>query len=273
MRRLLVRDRRRERVPPAPFAIAAMVEFGVLLLLERWSPLRPSTGGKMKRIASNAVIAAGGGLLTGTVEQRAMERLTATVVRRRMGLLQRLELPPAAETTLAIILLDYTLYLWHVLTHHFPALWRFHRVHHADRDLDVTTALRFHFGEMALSIPFRAAQVALIGVSPRALSIWQGALVLSIQFHHSNVRLPLRLERWLSWIVTTPRLHGIHHAQDPWLRNANWSSGLAIWDVVHRTRLASAPQPIIGESSLADASDVRLARMLALPFIEAARGP
>jgi len=86
-----------------------------------------------------------------------------TAVRRRRGLVQRLPLSPAAETAASVVLLDYTLYLWHVLTHRVPLLWRFHEIHHADRDLDVTTAMRFHAGEMALSIPFRAAQIRVLG--------------------------------------------------------------------------------------------------------------
>jgi fatty acid hydroxylase family protein len=154
------------------------------------------------------------------------------------------------------------------LTHRVPFLWRFHRVHHADRDLDVTTALRFHFGEMALSVPFRAAQVALIGVSPRALSIWKAALLASIMFHHSNVRLPARIDRALSRLVMTPRLHGIHHARDPRLRETNWSSGLVVWDTLHGTLLRDAPQPTIGVPGLEGSEDVRLGRMMALPFRE-----
>jgi sterol desaturase/sphingolipid hydroxylase (fatty acid hydroxylase superfamily) len=146
----------------------------------------------------------------------------------------------------ALVLLDYTLYLWHVLTHRVPLLWRLHAIHHADRDLDVTTAVRFHVGEMLLSIPFRAAQVRVIGASPRALTLWQALLLGSILFHHSNLRLSERADRWLSWLVVTPRLHGIHHAIDARLRESNWSNGLALWDVLHGTRMAGVPQPEIG---------------------------
>src|SRR5215208_1822575 len=103
--------------------------------------------------------------------------------------------------------MDYTLYLWHMLTHRVPALWRFHQVHHCDLDMDASTALRFHFAEMAISVPYRAAQVAVLGVAPRPLSIWQTFLFVSILFHHSNLRLPLWLERRLSWMIVTPRMH------------------------------------------------------------------
>src|SRR5919198_2117782 len=162
------------------------------------------------------------------------------------GFLQSFPVPGFLRPIFAIVLLDYTLYLWHVLTHRVPLLWRFHAIHHADRDLDVTTAVRFHVGEMALSIPFRAAQVRAIGASPRALTLWQALLLASILFHHSNLRLSERADRGLSCLVVTPRLHGIHHAVDPRLRESNWSNGLALWDVLHGTRMAGVPQPEIG---------------------------
>ena len=114
---------------------------------------------------------------------------------------------PAHVATAPVIMMDYTLYCWHVLIHRVPALWRFHAVHHVDLDMDASTALRFHFGEMAMSVPYRAAQVAMIGVSPRALSIWQALLFLSVMFHHSNVRLPRSFERWLVRFIVTPRMH------------------------------------------------------------------
>jgi Fatty acid hydroxylase superfamily len=124
-------------------------------------------------------------------------------------LLPRLRLPSLVETALAVLLLDYTLYIWHVLTHKVPLLWRLHRVHHSDLDLSASTALRFHFVEMIVSAPWRAAQVALIGVSPRQLSLWQTLTTMAILFHHSNIRLPLAIERALARVVA-PRMHGIH---------------------------------------------------------------
>src|SRR3546814_2584537 len=105
----------------------------------------------------------------------------------------------------------YTLYVWHLLLHRVPLLWRCHVAHHVDLDLDASTALRFHFAELALSVPWRAAQIVLIGVSPRALSVWQTALLLSVLFHHSNARLPPAMERRLNRLIVTPRMHGIHH--------------------------------------------------------------
>jgi sterol desaturase/sphingolipid hydroxylase (fatty acid hydroxylase superfamily) len=169
---------------------------------------------------------------------------------------------------LAVVLLDYTLYIWHVLTHRVPWLWRFHLVHHVDRDLDASTALRFHAGELALSIPWRAAQIAAIGVPPDALRIWQNMLLLSILFHHSNVELPIDVERLVARIIVTPRLHGIHHSDVPEETDSNWSSGLTVWDYLHRTLRCDVPQQAItiGVAAYATAADVTLANSLALPF-------
>ncbi len=134
-----------------------------------------------------------------------------------------------------MVLLDYGLYLWHVLTHKVQLLWRFHLVHHIDLDLDASTAIRFHIGEMLLSVPWRLAQARVAGASPMAISIWQTCLLMSILFHHSNVRLPIGVERRLRYLVATPRLHGVHHRPERTCLNSNWSSGLSIWDFIHRT--------------------------------------
>jgi sterol desaturase/sphingolipid hydroxylase (fatty acid hydroxylase superfamily) len=167
-----------------------------------------------------------------------------------------------------VVLLDYTLYIWHVLTHRVPFLWRFHIVHHADLDMDASTALRFHFGELALSVPWRAAQIAVIGVSPGAYAFWQTALFLSILFHHSNVRLSLGLERRLNRFVVTPRMHGIHHSVIQDETNSNWSSGLTIWDWVHGTLLLDVPQEAvtIGVPAYRTPDAVTLAKVIVMPF-------
>src|SRR5207248_599926 len=143
-----------------------------------------------------------------------------------------------------------------------------HLVHHVDLDLDASTALRFHFGEMLLSIGYRALQIALLGVTPLAVSIWTAVLFASILFHHSNVRLPLGLERRLvPWIVT-PRMHGIHHSTVRAERDTNFSSLLSVWDRLHRTLRLNVPQSVvrIGVLGHLEPDEVTFGRIQLLPF-------
>lgn len=250
----------------APLVVGA---FGALWWLERRRPLRRGAGEpKLRREARNLSVAATAALALRLAEQPVAERLTALVERRKLGLLKLAPLPAWAETALAVLLLDYTLYLWHVATHRAPALWRFHAVHHADLGLDASTALRFHFGELIVSVAWRALQIVLIGVSPLALSVWQTLLMLSVLFHHSNVRLPLALERRLNALVVTPRMHGIHHSTVREESDANWSSGLAVWDRLHGTLRLNVPQASveIGVPAYRDPAELTLTKILAMPF-------
>lgn len=244
------------------------VTFLTLAWLERQRPLRRTVEAPVRRTTRNFAIAALGAAAVHVAEAPVVSRVAILAERRHWGLLRRLRLPAWVETTLAVVLMDYTLYLWHILTHKVPLLWRFHLVHHIDLDLDASTAIRFHFGELAISTPWRAAQIVAIGVSPRALSIWQTALLMSILFHHSNVRLPYAIERRLARLVVTPRLHGIHHSQVRTEMDSNWSSGLAIWDRLHRTWRLDVPQSAItiGVPGFENPENVTLRRMLALPF-------
>ncbi len=111
-----------------------------------------------------------------------------------------------------------------------------------DLDMDASTAMRFHFGAMVLSVPWRAAQIVALGVSPHSLSVWQTATLMEILFHHSNVALPVDLERCLSRLVVTPRMHGIHHSIVPEETASDWSSGLTVWDWLHGTLRLNVPQ-------------------------------
>ncbi len=252
----------------APLMIGA---FGALLWLERRRPLRRRTvEPKLTRDARNLAVAAVGAAALRIAERPVVEPLTQLVERRRWGLLKRVHLPLWLEVALAVVLLDYTLYVWHVLTHRVPLLWRFHVAHHADLDLDASTALRFHFGELALSVPWRAAQVALIGVSPLALSVWQTLLLLSIMFHHSNVGLPIKTERRLNRLIVTPRMHGIHHSIVPEEAASNWSSGLTVWDWLHGTLRLNVPQDeiMIGVPAYREPEEVELIKVLEMPFVE-----
>jgi sterol desaturase/sphingolipid hydroxylase (fatty acid hydroxylase superfamily) len=242
--------------------------FVVLTALERRRPLRRVRETKWRHVSRNIVLAGAAAATVNLLERPVVEPLAKVVQRRRFGLLYMCRLPPPLHLILAVVLLDYTLYVWHVLTHRIPWLWRFHLVHHVDRDLDASTALRFHAGELALSIPWRAMQIAAIGVPANALLIWQNIVLLSILFHHSNVELPIGVERFVARVIVTPRLHGIHHSNVPEETNSNWSSGLTVWDYLHGTLRLDVPQQAItiGVPAYPMPADVTLANSFALPF-------
>ena len=244
--------------------------FGALVWLERRRSLRRPVEAQVRHQARNLAVAAISAAALQITERPVVERLTALVQRRQCGLLKRLSWPAWIEVMLAVILLDYTLYIWHVLTHRVPLLWRFHIVHHVDLDLDASTALRFHFAELVISVPWRAAQILVLGVSPLSFSVWQTFLFLSIMFHHSNVRLPIKIERVINRLLVTPRMHGIHHSMLRAETNSNWSSGLTLWDYLHGTlRLNVAQEEIsIGVPAYHEPEEVTLEKILRLPFGE-----
>jgi len=244
--------------------------FGALWWLEQRRPLRQTIEGKPGRNARNLAVAALGAAALQLAERPVIAPLTALVERRNLGLLRRLRLAAWMEVTLAVVLLDYTLYLWHVLTHRVSCLWRFHLVHHVDLDLDASTALRFHFGELICSVPWRAAQVLALGITPASFSAWQRLLFLSILFHHSNLRLPIRIERWLNRLLVTPHMHGIHHSMVSGEMNSNWSSGLTLWDRLHGTLKLNVPQEeiTIGVPAYRRTEELTLMNILKLPFGE-----
>lgn len=244
-----------------------LAAFAVIAWTESRTALRRRVERRLVHTGRNAVVAALAGTAVQLLEAPVVGPVAVMVARRRIGLLRRFSLPRWLDTIAAAILMDYTLYLWHILVHRVPALWRFHLVHHVDLDLDASTALRFHFGELALSIPWRVAQIAAIGTTPRALSAWQTATLLSIMFHHSNVALPRRLERALTWVVVTPRLHGIHHSVVGDEINSNWSSGLTLWDRLHGTlNLDLTREVVVGVPGFRTPDAVALRRILALPL-------
>jgi sterol desaturase/sphingolipid hydroxylase (fatty acid hydroxylase superfamily) len=246
----------------APIALGA---FGLLVWLERRRPLRRSVEPANRHDARNLAVGAAGALAVRLVEAPVVEPLAALVERRGWGLLKLVRLPAWLEVALAVVAMDYTLYVWHVLTHKVPFLWRLHALHHADLDLTATTAVRFHFVELAISTPWRAAQVAAIGVSPRALSVWQTLLFVSILFHHSNLRLPADVEARLARLLVTPRLHGIHHSEVQDEMDSNWASVLTVWDRLHGTYRDDVRQERIRIGVQGYEEPLGLADLLALP--------
>ena len=234
---------------------------------EKWRPLRRATQDEPGRSVTNLALGAMSMTVINLVEKPMTQPLAERAERGRRGIAQWLPAPAWVRDAAAVLLMDYMIYLWHIATHKVPALWRFHVVHHADLDLDTTNALRFHAVDMAISAPFRALQVAVLGVSPRALQVWQGWFFLAIWFHHSNLRLPERWERRLARVVTTPRMHGIHHSSVRDETASNWSSGFALWDHLHGTFRLDVPQEAIAIGVPGYAQELGVRDSLALPFV------
>ncbi|MDQ6733900.1 MAG: sterol desaturase family protein [Nitrospirota bacterium] len=249
-------------------SLVVLGTFALLFYLERRRPLRRIVESPIRRTGRNLAMAGLAAVALRLAEQPVTQKLTTLVESRRWGLLRMAGLPNWMDAVIAVLLLDYTLYLWHVLTHRVPWLWRMHVVHHVDLDLDASTALRFHVAELFVSILWRAGQILCIGVRQRTLSLWQALTLLSVLFHHSNVRLPVALERRLVHFIVTPRMHGIHHSIVDNETNSNWSSGLTIWDRLHGTLRLDVPQSAItiGVPAYRAPADVRLCSLLMMPF-------
>jgi sterol desaturase/sphingolipid hydroxylase (fatty acid hydroxylase superfamily) len=254
-----------------PSWLSGILIFGTMVTVvytELKRPLREQTQDKVRRDVRNAAMSLLTAATISLTEKPLTTPLSQAVVRNRWGLLKLRRLPVGIDIFLSIVLLDYTLYVWHVLTHKVPFLWRFHQVHHVDLDLDASTALRFHAVEMALSAPWRAAQVLVFGVSTKGLALWQTLTLMEILFHHSNIRLPLGLERWLCRIIVTPRMHGIHHSIVREETDSNWSTIFSWPDYVHGTLKLNVPQNeiTIGVPAYRDPEELTFGKLMTMPF-------
>jgi len=165
------------------------------------------------RIVVNLVISALSFIAAVTLVKPAAQSALRWSDTKSFGLVHLVALPEWAQFAISFLLMDLAFYYWHLANHRLPFLWRFHNVHHIDPDLDVSTAFRFHFGEIALSSCFAIVQVSLIGISAWAFAAYQLAFQAEVVFHHSNLRLPIGFERLLSKVIVTPRMHGIHYSQ------------------------------------------------------------
>ncbi|MBI1778355.1 MAG: sterol desaturase family protein [Proteobacteria bacterium] len=247
---------------------------GMLAAMAAWevlAPRRQRVVSRWVRWPSNFGIVVLNTVLIRALFPVAAVGLAALGEERGWGLLNNLALPDWAKIVLATVLLDLTTYLQHVMFHAVPALWRLHRMHHADLDFDVTTGARFHPIEILLSMGLKLAVVAALGVPAVGVLIFEVALTATALFNHGNVRLPQRADRVLRWIVVTPDMHRVHHSTVPNETNSNFGFNLPWWDWLLGTYLA---QPIagheamtIGLDSFRDPGQLRLDRMLGQPFV------
>ncbi len=152
-----------------------------------------------------------------------------------IGLANLLPLPATTKPLVIFVLFDIWMYFWHKANHRFGFLWRFHRAHHADIEMDTTTALRFHPGELILSTFFRLPVVILLGMSIAQLAFYETLLNLSTLFHHSNLAVPEKWDRMLRTVVVTPNMHRVHHSVERFETDSNFTSLLSFWDRLNRT--------------------------------------
>lgn len=162
------------------------------------------------------------------------------------GLLNSVNMPSAVRWLAAIILLDAWTYAWHWMNHAVPFFWRFHRLHHSDRAMDVTTATRFHTVEIAASSILRVPVFVILGVRIDELAVYEVLLFACVQFHHANIALPERLDRVLRWVIVTPFMHKVHHSVKMTEANSNYGSLFTWWDRIFRTmRWVRDPRAIV----------------------------
>lgn len=252
----------------AQLLLTLAILMALLFALERFAPLRTPRRPLLGRLLVNLLVSGSAFLTANVLVRPAVLATLRWTSDRPFGLAHVVALPVPAEWLLSFLLLDLTFYWWHRANHELPFLWRFHNVHHIDPDLDVSTAFRFHFGEVAFSTVFRAVQIGLLGVSAPVFAAYELVFQANTLIHHSNVRWPLGVERLVNLVLVTPRMHGIHHSQAREETNSNYSVVFAWWDRLHRTRRADLGKPgiVIGVPAYSNPEDNTVTSALILPF-------
>ncbi len=243
---------------------------GVLffLLLELTASYRPPSVSKARRWLTNLPLA----LFNGGIYLLIFGGLIAALLLNSEpggpGLLNARELPGWLGLIAGVLILDFFIWLWHLLNHQVPLLWRFHRVHHSDLNMDVSTASRFHLGEIMLSGLVRLAVIYTFGISLVAYLIFEILVNLSIQFHHSSLRVNPALERLWALLLVPPFLHRIHHSIKIRERDSNYGVIFSLWDRICGTLVTRVEQEgiVIGLGSHRDFARLGFFRLLLMPF-------
>ncbi len=247
--------------------------FIVFALCASWEwvfPRKTRTRSRWLRWPSNlGLVALNSVILTIVMPILAIEAATQAT-QSNLGLLNWIGAPLAVNIVLSVLLLDCVIYWQHRIFHKVPLLWRLHRVHHADRDIDVTTGARFHPIEIWLSMWIKIAAVMTIGVSPIAVLIFEILLNGSAMFNHSNGYLAKPADKMLRKFVVTPDFHRVHHSVIPRETHSNFGFFLSVWDYLFSSYLA---QPEKGHSNVEiglpifkEASEQRIDKLLTQPF-------
>jgi sterol desaturase/sphingolipid hydroxylase (fatty acid hydroxylase superfamily) len=212
------------------------------LAVELLAPYRKSSVSKARRWINNMTLTVFNTLILQLVLAGAAITTAAYVTAHQLGVLNLVPLPAWGKLLATVVFMDFMLYVWHLLNHEVPFLWRFHRVHHSDLNMDVSTATRFHVGELAISAVIKISLVFFLGASIIGVLIFESATVLCAQFHHSSLKVPGWFER-IFWILfVPPSMHRIHHSVIIKERNTNYGTILSTWDRWLGTLLTNVDQ-------------------------------
>ena len=204
--------------------------FAIMAMWELFAPRRALTVSKAVRWANNLGLVAVNTVLLRLLFPAAAVGVAAFATQQGWGFLNYYLLPPWLAVPLAVVVMDFVIWLQHVMVHAIPVLWRLHRVHHADPDYDVTTGARFHPIEIVLSMLIKFATILLLGPPVVAVIIFEVLLNATAMFNHGNVRLPVNIDRVLRWFVVTPDMHRVHHSVEDDETNSNFGFSLPWWD-------------------------------------------
>jgi sterol desaturase/sphingolipid hydroxylase (fatty acid hydroxylase superfamily) len=255
-------------------AIRLAAFLGVLAAVAAWeafAPRRRRAFSRIDRWTGNLGIVAVGALLVRLVFPTTAVGVALLAEAKGWGVFNVAVPPPMLAVVLSVAALDLAIYFQHVLSHAVPALWRLHRMHHADLDFDVTTGVRFHPLEILLSMTVKLAVIAALGTPAVAVLIFEVLLNATSMFNHGNLRLPARLDRALRWIVVTPDMHRVHHSILRPETDSNFGFNLPWWDRLfgtYRAEPAAGHEGMtIGIEPFRSARDLRLDRMLIQPWL------
>jgi sterol desaturase/sphingolipid hydroxylase (fatty acid hydroxylase superfamily) len=244
--------------------------FAAMALWEFLGPRREQAIGRAWRWPNNLGVVVVDTLLVRVLFPTTAVGLALLAEAHGFGLFNTLALPAWFAVLASVVILDFAIYLQHVLFHAVPALWRLHRMHHADLEFDVTTGLRFHPIEILLSMVIKLAAVAALGAPAVAVLVFEVLLNATSMFNHSNVRIPLGLDRILRWLVVTPDMHRVHHSILARETNSNFGFNLPWWDRLfgtYRAQPAAGHEAMtIGIEQFRDSRELGLDRMLIQPF-------
>ena len=223
----------------APKTIVAGVFLVLLWVAEGVLPFYPEFPGGVRQKAGhdirNLMLGAGNALLIAVLFGAVFVMVEIWAEEQGVGLFRILELPGWLALGLAVLFFDLWMYAWHRANHRIPLLWRFHRMHHSDPAMDVSTGLRFHPGEMFLSSVARLAVLPILGISLWHLAIYEALLLPVILFHHSNLQVPRWLDHGLLAVIVTPAMHRVHHSRWQPETDSNYGSIFPWWDMLFRS--------------------------------------